>query len=101
MITHVKRDECELLHISHLFYYVSAWENTEEMMEQFMQDVNGAVRQARETGKTQVVNLDGEFDLHVTAAGWVILMLPWKRYRVANMENELFVKRGKSNHKND
>jgi hypothetical protein len=81
--THVKREEHqEKLHISHLYDYVSAYVHSSEELEDLIQMIVSALKEAKETKQVQIVDKDGECCFHVTPNEYIILMLPWKRYKI-------------------
>ncbi len=82
-LTHVKREEGEeKLHISHLYNYVSAYEYSMEELEDLTQMIINALKEAKETKQVQIVDKNGECCFHITPAGYIILMRPWKRYKM-------------------
>lgn len=83
MITHLTREEHESsIHLSHLYDYVSAWQISKEEVKDLAMMLEAALEEARETTQTQIVDKDGECCFHVTPGGYIILMLPWKKYKV-------------------
>jgi hypothetical protein len=84
MITHLKEEGTKSLHISHLFRYVSAYKYSDEMLKNLVDDLEFALKTAKETTSVQIVDQDGECCFHVTPAGYIILMLPWRRFQVNN-----------------
>ena len=89
MFTHVSRDEIDSgkTHISHLYEYVSAYVNSKEEWEDLVEMIEEALTKADKTGETQIVDKDGEFCFHVTPAGYLILMIPWKHYKIVREES--------------
>lgn len=82
-ITHLTREETEdKLHISYLMKYVSAYEPTREQVEELSESLEEALKEAKRDIKTVIVDQDGECCFHVTPSGYIILMLPWKKYKV-------------------
>lgn len=82
-VTHLTREEGEKnLHISHLMKYISAYEICEETINDLSEQIEKALIKAKETVETQIVDQDGEGCLHITPAGYIILMMPWKIYKV-------------------
>jgi len=82
---YLKRDEGEEhLHLSHLYQYVSAYTNSKEMVEELGSRIKVALLNAKEKIETQIVDLDGECCFHVHPSGGIVLMLPWKKYKVAS-----------------
>lgn len=88
MITHLTRSEIceEKIHISHLYQYVSAYVNSEEEWKDLANMLEEALKVAKATVEVQIVDKDGECCFHVTPAGYIILMLPWKTYRILEEE---------------
>ena len=83
--THVKSADAFVetkLHISHLYDYVSAYVRTQEEIEILVDSLVFAINEAKGTKQTQIVDRDGEFCFHVTPAGYIILMIPWKIYEI-------------------
>lgn len=76
-------DGPDMLHISHLYHYVSAYHLTKEMVTQLEDLLLHAVKKARELSDTQIVDMDGEMCFHVHPSGNIVLMLPWKSYQIA------------------
>jgi hypothetical protein len=91
MIEHLKRDEGEnILHISHLFRYVSAYHYSEEMAKNLLEDLHEAIRKAKETKEGVIVDQDGEMFFLVSPAGNIQLCLRWKTYRFPNDKDPEF-----------
>ena len=89
MITHLQRTEHEgKIHLSHFHQYVSAWEPSEERQKDLSDALERALVKAKKKTRTQIVDLDGECCFHVTPMGYIILMLPWRMYRVAEEKTE-------------
>jgi len=89
MFTHVKRTEGEeKVHFSHLFRYVSAYQYNKEMFDNLVEDIEGALIEAKRDIKVVVVDQDGEHCFHVYPSGQISLMLRWKNYEVIR-EKEL------------
>jgi len=83
MFTHVKQAMVQKkLHISHLYEYVSAYYKTEDEVNCLVSMLTFALKEAKEKHETQIVDRDGEFCFHVTPAGYIMLMIPWKIYKV-------------------
>ena len=83
MITYLTREELQSkLHLSHLFQYVSAYEYSSEYLKLLSDQIETALEEAKRTTTTQIVNQDGECCFHVTPMGYIILMLPWRTYKV-------------------
>ncbi len=83
--THVKREEtlhAGRIHISHLYEYVSAYVMSKEEVDFLVNMLETALVQAKSSGQTQIVDRDGEFCFHVTPAGYITLMIPWKTFIV-------------------
>ena len=83
MVTHVKQDEIghgSPIHISHLFDYVSAYERNADTVADLAAAVDDALTVAKSTGRTQIVDQDGEMCFHITPDGYLILMVPWRHY---------------------
>lgn len=71
------------LHLSHLYKYVSAFVMDSEEVKFLSTLLEEALVEAKKTTKVQVVDRAGEFCFHVTPAGYIILMIPWKTFIVA------------------
>jgi len=85
MFTHVTRDEMEgqnKLHISHLHHYISAYETNEKMVNDLVEDIEEALEEAKKNTETIMVNQDGEMCFNVHPSGTIVLMIPWKRYKI-------------------
>lgn len=89
--THVKTPDHAVyksMHISHLYRYISAYELSEEEWQNLVQMLEAAVKKAKETRETQLVDKSGEFTFHVTPAGYLILMIPWKIFEIVKEPEE-------------
>lgn len=85
MFTHVTRDEVEgknLLHISRLHHYVSAYHPEKGMVNGLVESIEKALIKAKETGIPVIVDQDGEMCFHVSPIGSITLMIPWKRFMI-------------------
>jgi hypothetical protein len=83
-VVYLTRNEGEkLLHLSHIFKYISAYHFSTEQFALLVADIEKALQIAKETTSTQIVDQDGEFCLHITPMGYITIMIPWKTYRVA------------------
>ena len=84
--THVLQTEVgglNKLHLSHLYEFVSAYCISKEEVELLASMLEDAMDEAQLTRKVQVVDRDGRFCFHVTPARYIILMIPWKTFIVA------------------
>ena len=72
----------EKIHISHLYHPVSAYHTTPDSVAELEKQLQEALVKAKATTETQIVDHDGEMCFHVTPAGYIILMIPWKRYKI-------------------
>lgn len=83
--THVKTADLDIvtsLHVSHLHKYVSAYVTTTEMVDQLIKDIDFAMKEAKSTGKVQIVDQNGECCFHISPNGYITLMLPWRCYQI-------------------
>lgn len=84
---HLHREENEnRLHLSHLFQYVSAYENCPERMQDLRDAITEGLKQAKLTTTPQIVDQDGEMFFVCNPAGTVSLCLRWKNYEIAPRE---------------
>jgi hypothetical protein len=82
--THVTRYEGEnLLHFSHLFQYVSAWEPSEERQGDLRGAILCALERAKKESEPQIVDQDGEMFFVVYPNEMISLCLRWKSYKIA------------------
>ena len=64
------------LEISHLYYLVSAYENSHAMFEELRTRIREALIKAKQTSETQIVNMDSSrFCFHVHPSGSISLMV--------------------------
>jgi len=81
-LIHAKLDCGNRIHISHLYHYVSAYCISPEETQTLCDMLEVAINEAKTTKQIQIVDRDGEFCFHVTPAGYIILMIPWKTFIV-------------------
>jgi hypothetical protein len=83
--TYVTRDEGEkLLHFSHLFHYVSAWDSSEERQGDLRGAILCALERAKKDRELQIVDQDGEMFFVIYPSGLISLCLRWKSYKISN-----------------
>lgn len=69
------------LEISHLYYLISAYEATNEGLEEFRVDLQQCIKEARLTKQTQIFSYDRcDFVLHVFPSGVISLMGELKHF---------------------
>ena len=80
---HLSRDEHEdKLHFSHLFQYVSAYEASEERLEDLRTAIVDGLREAQSTHRPVIVDQDGEMFILCHGGGTISLCLRWKTYKL-------------------
>jgi len=70
------------MHISHLLQYISAYVAHKDDTKELGEMIEAALTKAVELTECQYVSMDGECELRISPAGYITLMLPWRRYRV-------------------
>lgn len=81
---HLRREENEnRLHLSHLFQYVSAYENCPERLQDLRDAITDGLKQAKLMTTPQIVDQDGEMFFVCHPAGTISLCLRWKNYEIA------------------
>lgn len=82
-----RSDFGNILHLSHLYEYVSAYAISKDEVIRLAEEINKALVIAEKLTKTQIVHLDGEHCFHITPTGYIVLMIPWKTYKVFNYKS--------------
>jgi hypothetical protein len=72
------------LHFSHLFEYVSAYEFSEEMLNQLESDLISGLAKAKRETIPVMVDQDGEHFFICNPSGSFDLCIRWKSYRIVN-----------------
>lgn len=79
---HLSQDGDTRIHLSHLYEYVSAYDLHPDGVKELEERLRDALVKAAATTEVQIVHMDGEMCFHVTPSGYIILMIPWKKYTV-------------------
>lgn len=80
------KSEQKTLHFSHLYQYVSAYEMTQERLEQLEEDIRDAVTVAKDSRTKQFVDMDGEMFFVVYPSGMIALCLRWQEFTISEEE---------------